>query len=250
MSLDRILVFLLTENCLFREALVRILRKKEDLVVVGASPYSPSAVARASEANPQVVLFDSASIALAGPRLVSRMLQAGRDRKIVMVGMEEDEATFLQAVSEGVVGYVLKDASAIELVRVIRAVAAGEAVCPPRFSLALFQCAARDVLFFPQTSETKVIWFESQGGAISRIDPPATLEQRDREPFKSIRANREKSYTPYPRESGCHGSFGHRRALPVGASRTDEPDGVGDVSWEVSLPSVMLSRKLPAGIDF
>jgi DNA-binding NarL/FixJ family response regulator len=147
LSLDRILVFLLTENCLFREALVRILRKKEDLVVVGASPYSPSAVARASEANPQVVLFDSASIALAGPRLVSRMLQAGRDRKIVMVGMEEDEATFLQAVSEGVVGYVLKDASAIELVRVIRAVAAGEAVCPPRFSLALFQCAARDVCF-------------------------------------------------------------------------------------------------------
>src|SRR5208283_4106622 len=59
----------------------------------------------------------------------------------VMVGMEEDEATFLQAVSEGVVGYVLKDASAAEIVRVIRAVAAGEA--SPRRILCV-QSVAKD----------------------------------------------------------------------------------------------------------
>ena len=53
----------------------------------------------------------------------------------------------MRAVGEGVVGYVLRDASATEIVRVIRAVAAGEAVCPPRFSLSLFQCAARDISF-------------------------------------------------------------------------------------------------------
>ena len=64
-----------------------------------------------------------------------------------MIGMEDDEATFLQAVGEGVVGYVLKDASSADLVRVIRTVAGGGAVCPSRFSLALFQCAARDVCF-------------------------------------------------------------------------------------------------------
>jgi DNA-binding NarL/FixJ family response regulator len=81
------------------------------------------------------------------------MRQAGVNRKAVMVGMEEDEATFFQAVAEGVVGYVLKDASAAEIVRVIRAVAAGEAVCPPRFSLSLFQCAARDVCFTFEPSQ-------------------------------------------------------------------------------------------------
>ena len=45
-----------------------------------------------------------------------------------MIGMDDDEATFLWAVREGVVGYVLKDASAAEIVRVLRAVANGEAV--------------------------------------------------------------------------------------------------------------------------
>ena len=156
MSLDRIVVFLMAENCLLREALVRVLRNKEDIVVARAIPFSPSAVEKVSAANPNVVLFDSASTALTGPRLVSRMRQAGENRKSVMVGMEEDEATFLQAVSEGVVGYVLKDASATEIVRVIRAVATGEAVCPPQFSLSLFQCAARDVSSaFKSSQKTK-----------------------------------------------------------------------------------------------
>jgi DNA-binding NarL/FixJ family response regulator len=157
-SLEPIVVFLLAENCLLREALVRVLRNKEDIVVAGAIPFSPSALEKISAANPQVVLFDSANIALTltGPRLVSRMRQSGENRKSVMIGMEEDEPTFLQAVGEGVVGYVLKDASAAEIVRVIRSVAAGEAVCPPQFSLSLFQCAARDVCFtFKPVQKTK-----------------------------------------------------------------------------------------------
>jgi DNA-binding NarL/FixJ family response regulator len=153
LSLQRIIVFLLAENCLLREALVRVLRKKDDLVVAAAIPFSPSALEKISAVNPDVVLLDSAGIALTGPRLVARMRQAGENRKAVMVGMEEDEATFLRAVAEGVVGYVLKDASAAEIVRVIRAVAAGEAVCPPRFSLSLFQCAARDVAFAFEPSQ-------------------------------------------------------------------------------------------------
>jgi DNA-binding NarL/FixJ family response regulator len=144
-SSQRIGIFLIAENCLLRDALVRVLRKKEDLLVVGASAFSPSALDTISAANPAVVLFDSASIALAGPRLVLQVHQTRESCKAVMIGMDEDEATFLWAVREGVVGYVLKDASAAEIVRVVRAVATGEAVCPPRFSASLFQAAARDL---------------------------------------------------------------------------------------------------------
>jgi two-component system response regulator DevR len=155
-TLERIVTFLLAENCLLREALVRVLRKKDDIVVAGAIAFSSSALEKVSAANPDVVLFDSPNIALTGPRMVSRMRQAGENRRVVMVGMEEDEATFLRAVGEGVVGYVLKDAPAVEIVRVIRAVAAGEAICPPRFSMSLFQCAARDVTFsFKPPQSTK-----------------------------------------------------------------------------------------------
>ncbi|MFZ0478208.1 MAG: response regulator transcription factor [Terriglobales bacterium] len=143
----RTAVYLLAENCLLREALVRLLRRREDVVTSGAMPFSPGAFDAILSAKPHVVLFDSSAIALSGPRLVSRLLQSEHAPKAVMVGMEEDEATFLRAVGEGVMGYILRDASASEIVRVIRAVAAGEAVCPPRFSTLLFQCAARDLAF-------------------------------------------------------------------------------------------------------
>ena len=156
MAVERTVVFLLAENCLLREALVRVLRNKEDICVAGAVAFSSSVLEKIALTNPQVVLFDSASIALSGPRLVAHMRERTEGCKSIMVGMEEDEPTFLRAVAEGVVGYVLKNASAAEIVRVIRAVAGGEAVCPPQFSVSLFRRAAREIsLSFKSTKDTK-----------------------------------------------------------------------------------------------
>jgi DNA-binding NarL/FixJ family response regulator len=152
-SVEKISVFLVAENCLLREALARFFRKKEDIEVLGAIPYSPTALQCLSTAKPDVVLFDSESIALSGPRLVSYLQQSMEKSKAIMVGMEQNESTFLKAVAEGILGYVLKDASATEIIRVVRAVAAGEAVCPPCFSLSLFRCAAHEISFLTNRRE-------------------------------------------------------------------------------------------------
>jgi len=152
-SVDRISVFLVAENCLLREALARFFRKKEDIDIVGAIPYSPSALETLTAAKPDVALFDSPGIALTGPRVVSHLRRMQEKTKAILVGMEQDEAMFLSAVGEGVLGYVLKDASASEIIRVVRAVAAGEAVCPPCFSLTLFQCAAQEISFLTNRRE-------------------------------------------------------------------------------------------------
>jgi DNA-binding NarL/FixJ family response regulator len=60
--------------------------------------------------------------------------------------MEEDAGEFLAAVQFGVVAYLLKDASTRDIIATIRSVARGEAVCPPRLCLALFQYVARESL--------------------------------------------------------------------------------------------------------
>ena len=60
-----------------------------------------------------------------------------------MVDLDPDEAIFLRAIRSGVVGYVLKDASALELASAIRCVAGGDAVCPPSLTATLFRHAAR-----------------------------------------------------------------------------------------------------------
>ena len=139
-------VFLLAENRLLREALIRILAKKSDIRVVGAAPYSPVALEQIKCAHPSIVLLDSIGPVFSDARLVSRLHATIPNVRVAMIDMELDQQTFLRAVREGVVGYVLKDASATEVAETIRAVFAGEAVCPPSLSMSLFNAVKRRLI--------------------------------------------------------------------------------------------------------
>ena len=130
-SVESVQVFILAENRLLREALTRILSKKSDIRVVGASAFSPDVVGQISDAAPDVLLSDSAAVALSDLRLVEEVRAAIPGLKVVMIGMDADREIFLRAVRDGIVGFVLKDASAMEVAAAVRSVANNEAVCPP-----------------------------------------------------------------------------------------------------------------------
>jgi len=148
-------VFLLAENRLLRDALVRLLSRKGDIRIVGSGQYSPQILQQILSADPSIVVLDSVSRALSQDRVVRRLREARPEIGVVMVGMEADEGVFLRLVQEGVLGYVLTDASAMEVGRAIRDVAAGEAVCPPSLSLALFRFAAQPQMSLPRISVKK-----------------------------------------------------------------------------------------------
>jgi DNA-binding NarL/FixJ family response regulator len=139
---ESVQVFILAENRLLREALTRILGKKNDIRVVGASAFSPDVVEQISSAAPDVLLSDSAAVALSDLRLVSEVRAAIPGLKVVMIGMDADREIFLRAVRDGIVGFVLKDASAMEVATAVRSVANNEAVCPPGLCLTLFESVA------------------------------------------------------------------------------------------------------------
>jgi two-component system response regulator DevR len=145
-------VFLLAENRLLREALVRLLSKKDDIRIVGSGSYSPQVLPQILSAGPDIVVLDSVSKALSQERVVRRLHDARPEIGVVMVGMEDEEGVFLRLVREGVLGYVLTDASAAEVWQAIRDVAAGEAVCPPSLSVALFRFAANTHISLPTLS--------------------------------------------------------------------------------------------------
>jgi DNA-binding NarL/FixJ family response regulator len=141
-------VFLLAENRLLREALVRLLTKKCDIRVVGANPYSPATQDEILALRPAIIVLDSSALALPRPGIISTLQESIPGVRIVMVDMDLDESTFLKAVREGVVGYVLKDASAMEVAATLRAVATGEAVCPPALCMALFRTVRQSPVSF------------------------------------------------------------------------------------------------------
>lgn len=138
-EVTNIQVYILAENRLLREALARVLNKRSDIRVVGASAFSHQMVGEISGAAPDVLLWDSAAVAFSDLRLVPELRRAIPGLRVVMIGMESDRKTFLRAVQDGVVGYILKDASAVEVAAAVRSVANDEAVCPASLCLALFE---------------------------------------------------------------------------------------------------------------
>lgn len=135
-------VFILAQNRLLREALTRILEKKSDITVVGSCAFSAVVADQITHAGPDVLLMDSAP-SPSHLEFIRGVQRCVLGIKVVMIGMETDEQAFLKVVREGAVGYVLKDASASEVVGAVRAVVNGEAVCPPELSASLFRYIAR-----------------------------------------------------------------------------------------------------------
>jgi DNA-binding NarL/FixJ family response regulator len=144
----RIAVFLLAENRLLREALARILNKKNDITVVGAAACSPTYIEAIAAVSTRVLLFD-ASDATTSLAFIRTIREALPELKVVMIGMEPNRELFLQAVREGVAGYLLKDATAADVAAAVRSVANHCAVCPPELCQALFDYVAQQRTMFP-----------------------------------------------------------------------------------------------------
>src|SRR3954466_11382700 len=141
-------VFLLAESRLLREALTRILRKRNDIHVVGSSSCSETVTNAIGALFPQVLLFDPVDV-MSGLTLVRTLRDQLPAMKVILIGMESCPEIFLRSVREGIAGYALKDATAAEIASAVRSVVSNHAVCPPELCQTLFDYVARQRADFP-----------------------------------------------------------------------------------------------------
>src|SRR5271169_990986 len=135
-------VLILCCNRLLRETIARILGKKADFQIIGAEPISPNSRQVVMESCADLLVLDSLQFVLEAETIFSRASTHNRPIKCVLVAMEDNPERFVTAVRHGVLGYVLQEASAVDVVATIRAVAGGEAMCPPHFTRVLFDFVA------------------------------------------------------------------------------------------------------------
>jgi DNA-binding NarL/FixJ family response regulator len=140
---SRATVFLLAQNRLLREALSRVLSNKNDIVVVGSCSLSADSLQDIVAARPDVLVIDSFTTTCTNLDFIHEVQQNLPDIRLVLIGMDADGQHFLQAIREGAMGYVVKDASALEVVAAIRTVATGGAACSPELCAFLFRFASR-----------------------------------------------------------------------------------------------------------
>jgi DNA-binding NarL/FixJ family response regulator len=136
-------VYLVVQNRLLRETLVRLFQKQAGIDVAGEAAELRLPHGESTWPQYDVLLLDSLG-AVYGTEVIDELKNFSCQRKVVLFGMDDEEQTFLKAIRLGVRGYLLKDASSTEIIAAIRGVADGRAVCPPKFVMVLFRCVAQE----------------------------------------------------------------------------------------------------------
>src|SRR6202521_1522375 len=140
---NRSSVFLVAGNRLLREALGNLLNRRVIVEVCGVSPCVPDTTSSVVASGAEVLILDSVTARLSDCAFISEIVSQVPSMKVVLIDMDDDREIFLECVRAGVAGYILKDASAAEVVAGVQAVAQGQAVCPPHLCIHLFRAFSR-----------------------------------------------------------------------------------------------------------
>ena len=119
-------VLLVDDHRLLLAGLRSLLEAIDDVEVVGTAADGVEAVELADSLEPHVVLMDLSMPRMGGVDATREIVARHPDMQVVVLTSFSDQDLVLDAVAAGAVGYLLKDAEPGELVRGVRAAAAGE----------------------------------------------------------------------------------------------------------------------------
>ncbi|PRI11031.1 response regulator [Leucobacter massiliensis] len=126
-------VAIVDDQAMVRQGFGALLDAQPDIVVVGDAPDGGGAVELVRRTRPDVILMDVRMPGMNGldaTRAVLGMPGLEHPRVIMLTTFDADEYVF-SALQAGACGFLLKDATAEDLVAAVRVVAAGDALLAP-----------------------------------------------------------------------------------------------------------------------
>ena len=127
---DGITVMVVDDHPIWREGVARDLTER-GLDVVATAPDADAAVRIARAVRPRVVLMDLNLGETSGVRAIEGILDALPETRILVLSASGEHADVLEAVKAGAAGYLVKSASAEELLAAVRRTADGFPVFTP-----------------------------------------------------------------------------------------------------------------------
>jgi DNA-binding NarL/FixJ family response regulator len=118
-------VFLADDHPVVLAGVKALVTAAEDLEVVGEAADGRTALRLATELKPDIAILDISMPGLNGVEIAEQLRVTCPQCKILALTVHEDRGYLRQLLDLGVAGYLLKRSAAEELVRAIRAVAAG-----------------------------------------------------------------------------------------------------------------------------
>jgi DNA-binding NarL/FixJ family response regulator len=174
------------DQAMVREGFAAVLNSQPGLLVVGQAADGADAVRQARQLEPDVILMDVRMPVMDGLQATRQILSAAaspaRPRVLMLTTFDLDEYVY-EALRAGASGFLLKDATAAELIHAVRVVAAGDALLAPSVTRRLIADFARQphpARPFPPTTlgvltqrETEVLRLIARG--LSNTEISSTL---------------------------------------------------------------------------
>jgi DNA-binding NarL/FixJ family response regulator len=132
-------VLIVDDHPVTREGLHAALDLSEDVEVAGEAASGEEAVPMAANLTPDIVFMDVRMPGMGGIEATKAIREVSPSTKVILFTIDESRASISEAIQAGVSGYLLKDASADELVNAARLALQGKAVIHPQLTRAFIE---------------------------------------------------------------------------------------------------------------
>lgn len=147
MTVPRVTVLVADDHPLFRDGIVRAVRERPDLELVGEAGDGATTLRLVRELQPAVAVLDLALPRLDGLAVLHALRRDGLPTRVLMLSASTEAPLVFEAVSAGAAGYLAKSASREQVCDAAAAVARGETVLDPSLQSGLFdEVRARGVI--------------------------------------------------------------------------------------------------------
>jgi DNA-binding NarL/FixJ family response regulator len=136
-------VLIADDQGMVRAGLRSLLEGEDDISVVAEAADGEEAVAATRRTSPEIVLMDIRMPELDGIAATRRLVAEGSAAKVLMLTTFDLDEYVFDALRAGASGFLLKDATAEDLVGAVRVLARGEALLAPAVTRRVIESFAR-----------------------------------------------------------------------------------------------------------
>lgn len=145
MTPKRLRILLADDHSVVRQGFGRILAAQEDLEVVGEAANGREAVELAEQLKPDVIVMDVSMPELNGIEATRRLSKSIPRTRVLALSMHKDSVYVREILRAGAQGFLLKDASDLDLIAAVRALGQGQGYISPSVSEAVLSDYRRHV---------------------------------------------------------------------------------------------------------
>lgn len=127
-------IILADDHSLVRRGMRSLLEAEADLQIVGEAADGREALRLCETLQPDIAILDVAMPQLNGLEVATQALKQVPALRVIMLSMYSDEAYIVRALLAGARGYLLKEATEVDLVAAVRAVFEGKSFFSPAIS--------------------------------------------------------------------------------------------------------------------